>query len=233
VTKTTLCHESTIFLSSASPSVLVYVLRGLRVILPALALSVPIGAAHADRTETRTAITDEALAETEHVCSACHGTEGQSVSPLFPHLAGQQKEYLTNQLKGFRDHSRADRPAHTYMWGMAAHLSNEAIDQLAGWYAALPPVTGKPEAVPEIEAGKKIFTEGVAATNVPACGTCHGESAEGMGEIPRLAGQHRSYLETQLTAFASRDRDNPIMHETAEGLTPEQIASVAAYLAAR
>ncbi|HYL49535.1 MAG TPA: c-type cytochrome, partial [Stellaceae bacterium] len=36
---------------------------------------------------------------TVHVCSSCHGLRGKSVSPTFPNLAGQQKDYIVAQLK--------------------------------------------------------------------------------------------------------------------------------------
>lgn len=195
--------------------------------------AVPAGPAFAERNDPAAALGDPAIAETAHVCSACHGIEGRSVSPLFPHLAGQQKDYLALELKEFRDHSRGERPAHTFMWGMASRLTDAAIDRLAAWYATLPPVDGREDDREAIEQGRKIFTEGVAATNVPPCGSCHGEKAEGAGEVPRLAGQHRSYLESQLDVFASGERgDNDVMHENAKGLTKDQIAAVAAFLAA-
>src|SRR5262249_1864711 len=38
------------------------------------------------------------------VCSTCHGARGVSISPMFPHLAGQPPQYLEAQLKAFRDH---------------------------------------------------------------------------------------------------------------------------------
>jgi cytochrome c553 len=71
-----------------------------------------------------------------HVCSSCHGPGGQSISSTFPRLAGQQKDYLTTQLTNFRDHKRADPHAQTYMWGMAARLSNPTIVALATYYSA-------------------------------------------------------------------------------------------------
>jgi len=42
------------------------------------------------------------------VCASCHGPAGVSTSPAFPKIAGQRAEYLENQLKAFRDHTRAD-----------------------------------------------------------------------------------------------------------------------------
>lgn len=175
----------------------------------------------------------ESVAGTVHVCSSCHGTGGKSLSSTFPRLAGQQQEYLENQLKAFRDHSRADPHAHTYMWGMAARLSDPTIDGLAAYYASQTPVHGSPSATAEMAAGKKIFDEGIPAENVPACIACHGEQAQGAGAIPRLAGQHRSYLERQLEAFSSNARANEIMHESSKNLTPQQISQVAAFLSAQ
>jgi cytochrome c553 len=174
---------------------------------------------------------DSTVAGTLYVCSSCHGTDGRSISPTFPRLASQQKDYIVAQLQAFRDKTRADPHAQTYMWGMAARLSNPTIDAIAAYYASQTPVAGEPGTSPEIAAGKKIFTEGIPSENLPACMSCHGEKAEGNGPIPRLAGQHRAYLARQLEAFASMARANEIMHENSKNLTPEQISEVTAYLA--
>jgi len=172
------------------------------------------------------------IAGTVHVCSSCHGPGGHSISSTFPRLAGQPKDYLVTQLKAFRDHTRADPHAKTYMWGMAARLSDPLIEGIAAYYAAQPPVPGIPDRSPEAAAGRKIFTGGIAAKGVPACMTCHGDKGQGNGaEIaPRLAGQHRAYIERQLNAFASKARANGIMHAIAKGLTPAEIRDVAAYV---
>ena len=170
---------------------------------------------------------------TRHVCSSCHGPQGRSVSPTFPRLAGQQKDYLEVQLKAFRDHTRADPHAHTYMWGMAAQLSDSTIDGLAGFYSAETAVPGSSQDAVKVAAGSKIFTEGIPDKDVPACMACHGDKAQGNGPIPRLAGQHRDYLVAQLTAFSSNQRANEIMHETSQHLTADQIDAIASYLAAQ
>src|SRR6516162_10008059 len=88
-----------------------------------------------------------------HVCSSCHGPGGHSISSTFPRLAGQQKDYLVAQLTAFRDHKRADPHAQTYMWGMAARLSDENIDGIATYYSSQAPVAGAPSASPEAVAG--------------------------------------------------------------------------------
>jgi cytochrome c553 len=173
----------------------------------------------------------DVVAGTIHVCSSCHGMEGKSVSPTFPRLAGQPKDYLVVQLKAFRDHTRADPHAHTYMWGMAAALSDATIDGLADYYSSRTPVPGHPDNSPDVAAGKKIYEEGIPDLSVPACGGCHGDQAQGGATFPRLAGQHRPYIEGQLAAFSSNSRANEIMHDNAKNLTSETERQLAAFLA--
>ncbi|HLZ68229.1 MAG TPA: c-type cytochrome [Aliidongia sp.] len=168
-----------------------------------------------------------------HVCSSCHGLEGRSISPTFPRLAGQQAAYIEVQLKAFRDKTRADPHAHTYMWGMAAHLSDPLIQGLAAYFAAQSPVPGTPGDPADMAAGQKIFVEGLPERDVPACQACHGEHAEGMETIPRLAGQHRDYLTEQLVNFASNARVNEVMHANSKPMSPVEIREITAFLAAQ
>lgn len=163
-------------------------------------------------------------------CSSCHGPRGISVSPAFPNLAGQQAPYLEAQLKAFRDRSRADPHAQAFMWGMAAQLTNETIKEIANYFASQRPAPGTRSDPVEVAAGKKIYEEGIPAQNVPPCQSCHMNKAQGNGPFPRLAGQHRSYLEKQLEAFAANLRANPIMHENSKNLTALQISQVAGFL---
>jgi cytochrome c553 len=163
-------------------------------------------------------------------CSSCHGLRGISVSPTFPSLAGQQAPYLEAQLKAFRDRSRADPHAQAFMWGMAAQLTDETIAHIANYFATQPPAPGTRADAAEIAAGKKIYEEGIPPQNVPPCQSCHGNKAQGNGPFPRLAGQHRGYLERQLGAFAANLRSNPVMHENSKNLTALQISQVAAFL---
>ena len=200
--------------------------------LPAAFAFVALAVAACAGTARESGTADSTVAGTVHVCSSCHGPDGRSISPTFPRLAGQQKDYIVAQLQAFRDKTRADPHAQTYMWGMAARLSDPTIDGIAAYYASQTPVAGEPGASPEIAAGKKIFAEGIPSESVPACTACHGENAEGNGPIPRLGGQHQAYLARQLEAFASMARANEIMHENSKDLTTQQISEVTAYLAA-
>src|SRR5580700_9453850 len=142
---------------------------------PCAAQTVPSGNAPVTAAPATSGAVD--VAGTVHVCSSCHGPGGRSMSSTFPRLAGQQKDYLVTQLQAFRDKTRADPHAKTYMWGMAARLSDPLIAGIADYYSRQPPVSGSPANPPEAAAGHKIYTEGVAAQSVPACMACHGEHA--------------------------------------------------------
>jgi cytochrome c553 len=165
------------------------------------------------------------------VCSTCHGRQGRSISSTFPNLAGQQKEYLIAQLKAFRDKSRADPHAQTYMWGMAANLDDATIARLAAYYSAQRSASGSAQDPTESAEGKNIFEHGTSDKKIPPCVTCHGAKGEGAGTTPRLAGQHRALLERELAAFAANTRANVIMHQQTMNLTDRQISDVSAYLA--
>jgi cytochrome c553 len=170
----------------------------------------------------------EATATT--TCQNCHGAGGNSVSATFPRLNGQQADYIAAQLKNFRDHSRSDPHARAYMWGMASQLDDAAIDGLAHYYANQKPTA--PQTGGALAAdGAKIYAEGVAAQNVPACQTCHGDHGEGSSVIPRLAGQHGDYLRRQLEAFREELRENEIMHANTKDMTDSQIEALVSYLA--
>src|SRR5512141_1904702 len=109
------------------------------------------------------------------VCSDCHGVDGNSTSPAFPRLAGQQAIYTTNQLKNFRGHDHRSDPAGTeYMWGLSHHLTDEQIADIAGYYAKQKPLPNAASAPALMAAGNEIFEKGVPKENVIACLACHG-----------------------------------------------------------
>ena len=202
---------------------------GIAWLMQALSLAA-LGLASLAATRASAGEVPPAIAETIHVCSSCHGLQGHSTSSLFPRLAGQQKDYIVTQLKAFRDHTRADPHAKTYMWGMAARLTDAQVASIADYYARQPPVDGDLDPSPQVTAGAQIYAKGVPSEKVAACVNCHGKQAEGQGTTPRLAGQHPDYLARQLEWFASTARANQIMYESSRNLTAEQIEAVAAYL---
>lgn len=69
------------------------------------------------------------------LCTLCHGPAGVSANPSMPSLAGQQEQYLANQIKAFKIGLRAEVTMYPYVQG----LSDQDIADLAAYYAALPP----------------------------------------------------------------------------------------------
>jgi cytochrome c553 len=170
------------------------------------------------------------------VCASCHGPRGESVSSAFPRLAGQQAQYLEEQLKAFRDRTRADPMAQAYMWGMASQIDDGTIKKLATYYSAQKPVRGTASNAKAAQQGKAIYEGGITGTNVQACATCHGQNGEGNAAFPRLAGQHAEYLVKQLVLFKGVLRvegSATVMHNITAGMSFEQMEAVGAYLASR
>ncbi len=165
------------------------------------------------------------------VCASCHGPGGRSTAPTFPRLAGQQAAYLETQLKAFRDQTRGDPDAIAYMWGMASQLSDSMIAALAEYFSQQNPAPGSQASTSAIGAGREIFEKGVPSQQIPACESCHGKGATGVGAIPRLAGQHAPYLFKQMLVIQSVLRSAPVMHGVVKDLTREQMQQVAVYLA--
>lgn len=171
----------------------------------------------------------------QQVCSNCHGVTGNSRSPEFPNLAGQQQAYIVVQLSGFKTHSREDPPGPEYMWGLSHNLSDKQIAQLAAYFSAQKPVREPVEGQPKrIQAGRAIFTSGIPDSGTPACASCHGSQGLGNATIPRIAGQHVSYLVKQLRIFQNTNERpaGPSMEAVAHNLSHESMANVAAYLQA-
>ncbi|HEY1392448.1 MAG TPA: c-type cytochrome [Methylibium sp.] len=141
----------------------------------------------------------------QQVCAMCHGVTGVSVSPTFPKLAGQQREYLVAQLSEFKSHSRSDPTGAKFMWGFT-HLNEAQVQGLADYFSSQKPSYGPAGDVKLTEEGRRIFTEGIPDRNVPMCSACHGQQGEGNGQFPRLAGQHADYVVKQLMVFQRTDQ---------------------------
>ncbi len=64
-------------------------------------------------------------------CANCHGTNGASQQGM-PSLAGQQRTYLAQQMRDFKN---GKRPA-TIMHQLAKGYTDEQIDALAAYFSA-------------------------------------------------------------------------------------------------
>lgn len=168
-------------------------------------------------------------------CKTCHGVSGQGFRGSFPmpRLAGQQPEYLTNQLQAFIDRRRTN----PVMFNVAHVLSPAMLKALAEHFKDLnpKPLGGGPKEL--AVTGKKIYEDGVPSAEVPPCATCHGPEAKGADAFPRLAGQLNDYVAKKLLNWSKERGQDPakpdnsaIMQPIAHGLTEDQVNAVAAYL---
>ena len=187
---------------------------------PAASTTPPVSTAASD---------DAAVKLATQVCSSCHGPGGNSKSPTFPRLAGQQQAYIVAQIKSFKDGKRNEQEAHDYMLGMTTLIDDPTAEALGRYFASQPHPLGIPGNPAEVAAGKKIFEQGIPG-QVVACATCHGPHAEGNGIFPRLADQHAAYIVRQLTVIQRNLRNSPVMHGIIKNLTPQEMHDVAEYL---
>jgi cytochrome c553 len=167
-----------------------------------------------------------------HVCSACHGENGRSKVAATPSLAGQQAQYLQQQLKDFRSQTRSEANQQAYMWGVSALLDDNAIAGLAEYYAAQTPAPGIAGPKQQVAAGRQIYAEGLPLQDVKACADCHGAQAQGAAGFPRLAGQHADYLTSQLRLFKKTPLrpHGVLMKGELRAMSDAQMRAVAVYL---
>jgi cytochrome c553 len=163
----------------------------------AVIATVFVGGARAANTTDTTVSKAELQAKIAY-CENCHGVSAKGFHGYYPipRLAGQQPEYIKNQLQAFVEHRRTNN----IMFNVAHVLSPAMLDALTENFHNLNP---KPltRAAPEelIAMGKKIYEEGIANADVPPCAGCHGPEAKGEGQFPRLAGQLSDYIADKLT----------------------------------
>jgi cytochrome c553 len=207
----------------------------LRLTLHTAILAIAFSAAgHAQTKDTSTVSRQDLQAKIDY-CKTCHGFSGQGYRGFYPmpRLAGQQTEYIENQLHAFIERRRQN----PVMFNVAHVLNPAMLKGLAAYFKDLDPkpLGGAPRE--DVAAGKKIYEEGLPNSDVPPCASCHGPQAKGDGVFPRLAGQLHDYILKKLVNWdkeRGQDPKNPdasaIMEPIAHNLTEKQIAAVAAYL---
>ncbi len=210
-------------------------LVALRAALQFAIVAILAASAHAE-TAVRSTVPKGELQAKIAYCENCHGVSAQGFHGYYPipRLAGQQPEYIKNQLDAFIERRRTNN----IMFNVSHVLSPAMLDALTESFQHLNPkplTASASEAL--IAAGRKIYEEGLAKADVPPCAGCHGPEAKGDGQFPRLAGQLSDYVVNKLTNWAKERGQNPakpdtsaIMQPIAHSLNEQQIKAVAAYL---
>jgi cytochrome c553 len=143
--------------------------------------------------------TERGRAKVLEVCVACHGEQGVSVAPEFPHLNGQSGAAIYKQLHDYRTGSRT----HAQMTDLAKALDEPVIADVAAYYAGQPKRNPNPATLGELpEAIVRLVELGDPNRNIPPCAACHRPGAGGPVEAPILHEQGHNYLVLQLQAYA-------------------------------
>ncbi|MEN8108351.1 MAG: c-type cytochrome [Pseudomonadota bacterium] len=132
-------------------------------------------------------------------CAGCHGTDGSSVGPATPTIAGMSAEYFKTVME---EYQKGDRQS-TIMGRIAKGYGKEEIALMADHFAKQEFVRHKQDLDAEkIEAGSKLYDK--------SCSKCHDEG----GALPDddsgiLAGQWLPYLTYSMEDFQAGKRDMP------------------------
>ncbi|MDH5649085.1 MAG: cytochrome c4 [Gammaproteobacteria bacterium] len=164
------------------------------------------------------------------MCMGCHGAQGVSSNPLWPHLAGQSAGYIAKQLADFKSGIRKDPT----MSAMAAGLSQADMENLGAYYSELKPAQGAASSEKLAQQGERMYRGGKAEMGISACMSCHGPSGKGIPpRFPSVSGQQAAYAEKQLLAFktGSRSNDDEIMTRIAFRMSEAEIKAIAEYMA--
>lgn len=155
-------------------------------------------------------------------CAACHGVDGNSLSGMFPNLAGQSWRYIYVQLKDFKEGRRTNE----LMSPMAQPLSRQDMIDIANYFAAQP---AKPSTFKADEAKIKL---GKAKADETLCAMCHLGGFAGQNEIPKVAGQQYDYIVQQLRDFKARKRTNDAgnMTSVSQTLSDADIENLGHYI---
>lgn len=176
-------------------------------------------------------------------CTACHGTTGAGIAPLYPNLGGQGEKYL---LKQMQDIQSGLRPV-VEMTGFLDNATPQDLADMAAYYASQPKnITGAQLLADEaynlseaefLALGEAIYRGGNPDTSVPACTGCHSPSGQGNfpAGYPMLSGQYADYVIKQLVSFQNNlrvnDGDTRIMRGVAEHMSDLEIRAVANFIA--
>jgi cytochrome c553 len=210
-------------------------LVGMQLALQSAILAIALSATGRADAAHRSGFSRGGLAGKIAYCKDCHGASAQGFRGYYPipRLAGQQPEYLENQLRAFIEHRRTNN----IMFNVAHALSPAMIASLAASFRNLnpPPIGGAPKRL--VARGTTIFQNGIPEANIAACAACHGPQATGSGQIPRLAGQLYPYVIKVLVNWGKERGQIPskpdisaVMSPVAHSLNRAQIEAVAAYV---
>lgn len=175
------------------------------------------------------------------MCAGCHGSDGNSMVPSFPKLAGLGEKYMTAQLRMIKSGERVivemtgilDASTDQDLQDMAAFYDSKAMVISGAQDITLVGISDSDEA---LDFGENVYRGGNMKTGVAACTGCHSPSGKGNNPAgyPALGGQYADYIEKQLLAYRRGERvsgeNAKIMQGVAANLSDKEIKAVANYI---
>ena len=133
-----------------------------------------------------------------NTCAGCHGTNGHSVGPASPSIAGLNEEYFVDKMAAYKDGSHHS----TIMGRIAKGYSEEEIAALAKHFAAQPyQLVTQDFDAKMAKKGKKLHKKN--------CEKCHEEGGKVGEESGILAGQWLPYLQYTMDDFRAGHSEMP------------------------
>ena len=157
-------------------------------------------------------------------CAGCHGTDGASVGPATPSIAGLSEAYFNDTMLAFKS---GDRPS-TVMGRIAKGYSEEEINLMAGYFAKQPiAITSQQTDPAKVAAGEKLYPKN--------CSKCHDENgALADDDAGILASQWLPYLNYSMEDFKNGSREMPKkMKKKVDALSEEDISALMQFFASQ
>ncbi|MDO5666661.1 MAG: c-type cytochrome [Alcaligenaceae bacterium] len=179
--------------------------------------------------------------EVSALCVACHMESGAGSSiagfEYRPRLTGLDPDYMVHQIESFKDGTRVNASMKPF----ADLLTAEQMSDVSHYYASLPAIKAEDYEVTANEEvlarGEQLVHQGDWSRYVPACTTCHGIDAYGIGDsFPNINGQNPEYVKKAIKDWKEDTRTNDpldLMGRIAKRLTDDDVEAVAAYLASQ
>lgn len=133
-----------------------------------------------------------------NTCAGCHGTDGASLGPATPSLAGMNSEYFIESMTAYKN---GGRPA-TVMSRIAKGYGDDEIKRMADFFA------GQKFVRVDQDTDTKLVRQG-KRVHERYCEKCHEDGGRQADDGGILAGQWMPYLRYSFDDFTSGRREMP------------------------
>jgi cytochrome c553 len=162
-------------------------------------------------------------------CAQCHGTDGASIAPGMPHIAGQRTVYIYRMLQAFQTRERTNDP----MNHAVGFLNEEAMLAVSTYFASQLPVSPSPatEVTQSAEGSSSDPFAGIRGS-MKKCIKCHGKDGNSDAPgMPSLSAQDPEYFVAAMNAYRDGDRAHKLMKKLVTPLDQASISQMGVFYA--